>query len=506
MAVLKYLALLFIISCAHLPAKQNNKSFNSSVHHHNIGEYNYLLQQYKHNASIVSEKEPEIPEIVPLPVEFPDLTTSNQVISINVSEEVSVKELLMEIGKLSDVNLDIDPKISGNIILKVKDKSINEAIQSIADSAKLRYSVNNNIIKIEQDLPYAQNYYVDFINIQHSAESSFVVNSKIDESADNRESNNIMKSQYSSDLWNSLEKGLNAIMDVNGVNDGEFLSSNRETGVIILNARKGVHKAVAEYIEKVKRLASSQVMIEAKIVEVVLDDKYLSGVNLNDLYHRAKPIVNADDSIINLETNFGGGNLRDLVKNLDKFGTSTVISSPRVHAMNNQQAMISFVKNHVYFTSDTRQDVKDSNKFLVTKMNSVPVGVVLVIHPSINIDTGEIFMDVHPTLSRISGYTKDPGIEYISQYSKTKLNNDIPIIETREINSMLKIKSGEIMVIGGLIEHREDKQRLSHHKSKKSADNIRTVETVIFLKATIVPTFSLLDKRDKDLYALEAKS
>ncbi|WCR54581.1 MAG: hypothetical protein PG981_001603 [Wolbachia endosymbiont of Ctenocephalides orientis wCori] len=247
-------------------------------------------------------------------------------------------------------------------------------------------------------------------------------------------------------------------------------------------------------------------MIEAKIVEVVLDDQYLSGVNFNDLSCEAKSAVNADDSTVNLETNFGASNLRDLVKNLDKFGTSTVISSPRVHAINNQQAMISFIKNHVYFTSDVYNEVKDSSKFLTTKMNSIPVGVVLVIHPSINIDTSEIFMDVHPTLSRISGYTKDPGIEYISQYSKTKLNSDIPIVETREMNSMLKIKSGETMVIGGLIEHREDKQSLSHDKSKKSADTIRIVETVIFLKATIVPAFSLLDKRDKDLYALKTKS
>lgn len=96
MAILKYLVLLFIVSCAHLPAKQNNMSFNDNGHHHNIGEYNHLLQQYKYNSSIVNEKEPEIPEIVPLPIEFPDLTTSNQVISINVSEEVSVKTPTMD--------------------------------------------------------------------------------------------------------------------------------------------------------------------------------------------------------------------------------------------------------------------------------------------------------------------------------------------------------------------------------------------------------------------------
>jgi general secretion pathway protein D len=239
-----------------------------------------------------------------------------------------------------------------------------------------------------------------------------------------------------------------------------------------------------------------------EILNRFLDDKYLSGINLDDLHDGTNPVMNQDNSIINLAMNFGVGDLGNLVKSLDKFGTSTVISSPRVHAINNQQAMISFTKNHVYFTSDIQ---KNSNHTLVTKMNSVPIGVVLIIYPSINVDTSEIFMDIHPTLSRINGYTKDPNIEYIAQRSKTKLNSNIPVIEIREMNSMLKIKSGEVVVIGGLIEHREDKQSFKatlHQKSKRLADNMRTVETVIFLKATIVPTFGLLDKKDENLYIL----
>ncbi len=340
MAILKCLMLLFIIFCVCLPTQGYDKSLTEieGEDHHDISEHCCSVEQCKNEISLSEGNGPAVPEIVPLPVEFPDLTVSSQLISINVSEEVSVKDLLIEIGKLSDINLDINPKISGNIILKLKDKNINEVIQSIADSAKLRYSTSNGVIKIEQDLPYAQNYYVDFINIQHSAQSSFIVNNNI--TSGNRgnadeDCNSVIKSQYSSDLWNSLEKGLNAIMDINGVDNKEFLSSNRETGVIILNARKSIHKAVEEYINKVKQLASSQVMIEAKIVEVVLDDKYLSGINLNDLCNVNKPVVNQDNSIIDLAVNFGASDLGNLVKSLDKFGTSTIISSPRVHAINN---------------------------------------------------------------------------------------------------------------------------------------------------------------------------
>lgn len=472
MAILRFLVLLLIISCTH----------------HSITTHNVLLKQNSNTTLEATNL-----EVMPLPIEFPDITNNSQLISIDVSDETPVKDLLIEIGKISDINLDVDPKISGNIILKLKDKSINEVIQNIAQSAKLRYSIDNDVIRIEQDLPYLQNYYVDFINIQRSAHSNFTI---IDDIINNKESNtnegssNVIKSQYSSDLWISLEKGLNKIMDANGVDDGEFLSSNRETGVIIVNARKDVHKAVEEYVNKVKRLASSQVMIEAKVVEILLNDEYLSGINLSDLNN------NQEDSTTNLCI----GSLGKLVKSLNKFGTSTVISSTRIHAANNQQAMISFAENHVYFTIDGR---KSTNNNLVTKRNSVPIGVVLVIHPSINIDTNEIFMDVRPTLSRINGYAKDPGIEYIAQRSKTKLNSNVPLVEVREMNSILKIKSGEITVIGGLIEHRTDRRGLP--RKKKYTNTVQAMETVIFLKATIIPTFSFMNKQDKNLYMLTTK-
>lgn len=471
MTILRFLMLFFTIFCTHVVR-----------YDHGI---KVLLQQ---NSALALEA--SIPEIISLPIEFPDITNSSQLISIDISDETPVKDLLIEIGKISDINLDIDPKISGNIILKLKDKSINEVIQNIAQSAKLRYSVDNDVIRVEQDLPYLQNYYVDFINIQRSAHSSFVLSDDIINSngnPTNEGSTNTMKSQYSSDLWGSLEKGLNMIMDVNGINDGEFLCPNRETGVIILNARKDIHKAVEEYIHKVKRLASLQVMIEAKVVEVVLNDQYPSGINLNDLHSNQE----------NSTTGLSVGSLENLIKSLDKFGTSTVISSTRVHAANNQQAMISFAENYVYFTIDAQTS---TDKTLITKINSVPIGVVLVIHPSINIDTSEIFMDVRPTLSRINGYTKDPGIEYIAQRSKIKLNSNVPLVEIREMNSILKIKSGEIMVIGGFIERREDKQSL--RSKRKPSNNIRAMETVVFLKATIVPSFGFLSKKDKHPYML----
>ena len=206
MAIFQCLMLLITISCAHLSTEQYNRNLVEidGKSHHDVSERNYLLPQRKDRTTLLESNEPTVPEIMPLPIEFPDLMASSQFISINISEEVPVKDLLIEIGKLSDINLDIDPKISGNIILKLKDKNIDEVMLNIADSAKLRYSTSNDVIRIGRDLPYAQNYYVDFINIQHSAQSNFVVNNNITNSNGSHADKNyssVMKSQYSSDLW-----------------------------------------------------------------------------------------------------------------------------------------------------------------------------------------------------------------------------------------------------------------------------------------------------------------
>ncbi|QKX02743.1 hypothetical protein GOY07_00590 [Wolbachia endosymbiont of Litomosoides sigmodontis] len=86
-----------------------------------------------------------------------------------------------------------------------------------------------------------------------------------------------------------------------------------------------------------------------------------------------------------------------------------------------------------------KKNIKDSSQILVTKMNSVPIDVVLIIHLSINIDISEMLIETYPpTLSRSEVYTKDSNIKCIAQQNQIKLNSNIPIIEIREMNPMVK--------------------------------------------------------------------
>ncbi|WP_333023683.1 secretion system protein [Wolbachia endosymbiont of Pentidionis agamae] len=406
-----------------------------------------------------------IPEIIPLPMQIPETMGNDQLMSVNISEDVPIKDLLIEVGKLADINLDINPKISGSIILKLKDKPIKEVIESIVHSAKLRYTLENNVIKIEQNLPYIKSYHINFINIERSAKSA--THSQIMTQADDN-SNNTLESQYKSDLWSSIEKEFYTIINSNGTDDGEFFSFNKETGIILLNARNEIHKAVEKYIKKTKRILSSQVMIEARIVEVVLNDEHLTGINFEAL--------NNDIKLAAIENNFSN-DLGYIMKELDKFGALKVVSGSKIQTINNQQAMMTFARKYVYFATDTYSK----------NMHNVPVGAILTVHPSINLDTEKIFVNLHTVLSRISEYTQISKTGFFAKKSKIKLNKNIPVIEVKEMDSMVEIKNGEVMIIGGLMEHRKTEKDHAT-SSKKIKENFQPVEIIILLKAEIIPS------------------
>jgi general secretion pathway protein D len=202
-------------------------------------------------------------------------------------------------------------------------------------------------------------------------------------------------------------------------------------------------------------------------------------------------------------------NLKAVVDMSQQFGITKSIASPRIHAMNNQRAVLSFVTNQVYFT--IQKEVVQApatiggitNPTIVTNstLNTIPIGIVIAIQPSINLDTQEITMNVHPTITRPDG---DPVPDPVTP------DSTIPNVQIRELDSVLKIKSGQIMVIGGLMEDRIDNEDRGTpflmqipflgNLAKSVRKNTKTVQTVIFIKATIIPTKSSPISSDRNVY------
>lgn len=306
--------------------------------------------------------------------------------------------------------------------------------------------------------------------------------------------------------------------------------ANPETGVISVRATNKQHEKVQEFIDKVMNSAKKQVLIEATIVEVTLNDSFQSGIDWSRLNNPGRSGFVLGQTLgskgVNFNTSTGAfsqgdanalgtastagfvagylnpvsalGNIAASITLLKKFGDTKVLSSPKVMVLNNQTAVLKVVDNLVYFTVQAQQSQGTNGSqnltTVTTTPNTVPVGVVMSVTPQIN-DGGNVNINVRPTISRVLSFVRDPNPQLV------QIQSLIPQIQVREMESVLQVTSGNTAVLGGLMQ--DDIVRNSDKVPGLSDvpgvgkvftgrnDANRKTELVIFLRPTVIPNASL---------------
>lgn len=439
----------------------------------------------------------------------------DKTISFSVTDQVPLKDVLIELGRVAKIDIDLDSGITGGVVINAKNRPLKEVIDRIATLGNLRYSYKNGVLYFERDLPYSKNYFVDFLS--------------------------------DSQLWSDVESNVAAILsDAAFMADSEGnasagtnarYTSNKSAGIISAYATKAQHDQISKYLDDVYKTSSAQVLIEAKVVEVTLTKEFDTGINWSWI-NGAKGITTgsggqsfgqAGSSAAITATipqvklfGIGGNDVNSLsasVSALEKFGKAKAISSPRISALNNQKALLDFSQKKIYFTVSASSSVSTGTatntvSTVTATQNSVDVGVKLEITPSINLSTNEVTLNIKPKLSLDTGtVANDPSVNPSTGES---LGNTIPIINTRELSTIAKVQSGNILVIGGLLSENSSENGsglpllmripvlkyifgyFSYYSSK--------VETVIFIKATIISSGNNIEKSDRDIYGAEDSS
>jgi general secretion pathway protein D len=235
---------------------------------------------------------------------------------------------------------------------------------------------------------------------------------------------------------------------------------NADAGIVVVRATSRQHEKVQQYLDQVLAQSRRQVMIEATIAEVRLEDQYQQGIDWTRLrtgsagFSMRQGMGPSLSSIADTGKAFvlnyvaPGLNIAATLKFLETFGNVKVLSSPKISVLNNQTAMLKVVDNIVYFTvkSDTTTTTGVSSLTTVTTTaNSVAVGLVMSVTPQVG-DAEDILLNIRPTISRVTGYKSDPNPSI-----PAGLTNAVPEIQTREMESMLRLSNGEIAVMGGLM-------------------------------------------------------
>ncbi|MCM8594714.1 type II secretion system protein GspD [Accumulibacter sp.] len=233
---------------------------------------------------------------------------------------------------------------------------------------------------------------------------------------------------------------------------------NPEGGVVTVRATSRQHEKVQEFLDRVMSGARRQVLIEATIIEVALSDGYQQGIEWSRLtsgstFEVSRPtltsnVPNAVLPYVIKYRNINPLNMAATVDLLRSFGSVKVLSSPKLAVLNNQTATLKVSEDFVYFnvaSNTTTTANVGTTVGITTTPQSVSVGFFMSLTAQIS-EGGTVTLNVRPSISSISELKRDP-----NPVIPTTIPNYVPQIRTREIESLMRIESGDIAVLGGLM-------------------------------------------------------
>jgi MSHA biogenesis protein MshL len=296
--------------------------------------------------------------------------------------------------------------------------------------------------------------------------------------------------------------------------------ANRESGILYVRATSKQHERVQEFLDQVLAGAKRQVLIEATVTEVQLRNEYQRGIEWQRLQNPGisfgqpgiAPTTSATPGFtpaVNLPfVSFvsSGGSFTASLKLLEQFGDVKVLSSPKLSVLNNQTAILRVTRDIIYFTvTPSTQPITFAGggagtnvvqASFTTTPNVAAEGFMMAVLPQIN-QTDQVVLNVRPTIRRRVDSVKDPNPALqVSPTNPTAIANEIPVFETREFDSILRLQSGQVGVLAGLMQDIVENTDsgipglrsipiLGEFFSNRSQLSRKT-ELVIFLRATVL--------------------
>ncbi|MGH8526869.1 MAG: secretin N-terminal domain-containing protein, partial [Gammaproteobacteria bacterium] len=382
------------------------------------------------------------------------------------------------------MNVDIDPGIEGLVTLNAIDQTLPQILDRIARQADVRFEIQGKNIIVTPDRPYLRAYRVDYVNLARESTGTIDVATQIATTGTSdigggggggggggsNNSTSSITNTANNRFWLTLTRNIQALVGEpaagSGTGQGDLpvtgsVIPNPESGIISVRATSKQHTAVQSFLDKVLANAQRQVLVEATVVEVILNDQYQQGIDWRLLQNDGTGFQFSQDLLGVASTVLAPGataipnsfilnyvnndpDINVVVKLLRNFGDIKVLSSPKIMTLNNQTAVLKVVQNFVYFEVDVEPAIVlaggDAAQQVAvdTTAKTVPVGLVMTVTPQIN-ENDAVTLNVRPTISSVIDTVQDPNPELTRGLLDTQLQNLVPVIQVREMESVLQI-------------------------------------------------------------------
>ncbi|GEO82847.1 type II secretion system protein GspD [Pararhodospirillum oryzae] len=499
---------------------------------------------------------------------------SGRRVTLVAEHPTPVTEVLVTLARVAGLDLDLEPGLEARVVITARDRPLPEILERLAGLANARLALENGVLVAGPDRPRPVTYRLDALNLSRAAEGSVSTSTDVfarvgDAQAGAGSHGNASASRVASrseaDVWTEVSAGLAHLLgvresrpdaapapssaassprrdaasrpapsrDTDAASDAPPAPQgrekprtgfhiNRQAGVITVVAPQARQREVAAYLDRVRESMAVQVLIEAKILEVSLQDQYRSGIDWTALGEDgdfrlnipgtqsvvSAPLTDAAATVtLGGTATLGAVDLSTLVQFINRFGAVRTLSSPRLTVMNNQTAVLKVAENEVYFVLDADTITNDgvTRTTYSSQINTVPIGLVMTVQPSVEPGQGRITLGVRPTVSRIASRVADPAVSL----QNDAIDSLIPVVEVRELDSVVTIDDGAVVVMGGLMQERMDRVErgvpwlqdvpLVGRLFRADTQQTDVVELIVLLRATVVGG-SHAHPADRDLY------
>ena len=457
------------------------------------------------------------------------------IIDVLELKDMDIMDVLKLISKKSSLNIIAGKDVKGKVSIFLKNVKLKDALTIILDSNNLAYRLEEGIVRVMSAMEFERRYGYKFggrvetkmVHLVFSGADEVVsllnqIKSKNGKIIADAKTNTLVLVDVKNvlDVMTDLIKKVDVpvqtevftlsyaraetieekIRDVLTEKVGRIKMDKRSNKIAITDTRLKIGE-IRKLIEAFD-VKQQQVLIEAKIVQIILSDQHKFGVDWEAIvaeYHNLNfksnfDILNSTDKSGNLSIGtLDSDNYTVLIEALESVGMTNILSSPSITALNNEEAKILVGSTEPYVTTTTTTPASGPTT-TAESINFIEVGVKLYVTPTIHEDDF-ITLKIKPEVSSVT------------RTITTSNNNVIPVVETSEAETTVMVKDGVTIVIGGLIkEERIDSENkipllgdipLLGYAFRNEDFFMRKTEIVIFLTPQII-SGSVPAQRDAD--------
>jgi MSHA biogenesis protein MshL len=422
---------------------------------------------------------------------------------------LSAQQFFMTLVSGTRYSMLVPPEVTGTISANLKDVTVFEALDAIREMYGYDYKVEGTRIYIKPLTLQTRVFQVNYLTGSRTGTSDIRVTSGsvADTVSNNPNGTNLpvattpgangnraanssnITTRSSSDFWGELRSSLEAILGSG--KDGRSVVISPQSGVVVVRGMWNELRDVASYLKATQLSVDRQVILEAKIIEVQLNDSFQSGINWA-VFSRGSGRVSAGrvapgtvlqtngslatganidtvartfadsalqalpgQDLIGNAANAGGlfglafqaSNFAALLTFLETQGTVHVLSSPRIATLNNQKAVLKVGTDEFFVTNVSTTTTTGTATTTNPTVTLQPFfsGVALDVTPQVD-DAGNVILHIHPSVSNVTTVDKN-----INLGSGGSLTLPLAASSVSETDSIVRGRDGQVVVIGGLM-------------------------------------------------------